>query len=80
MRKLATVMALVCMFSLCGCMGLGPLMAIEAVDDMVVDVVPERDGSSETPEFKVPFVGDLHKVEWTWQMFFPWTWFGVGSN
>ena len=79
MRRLAIVLAFISMMSLGSCMG-GPLMLGEAIDDMVVDVIPERDGSSETPEFYLPFVGDLHKVEWEWQMLFPWTWFGVGEN
>jgi len=80
MRRLAIVLAFVSMFSLCGCMGFGPMLAVEAVDDMVVDVVPEADGSRGTPEFNFPFVGDLHKVDWEWQMLLPWTWFGIGSN
>ena len=79
MRKFGIVLAFISMMGLCSCMG-GPIMAVEAVDDMVVDVIPERDGSSETPEFNLPFVGDLHKVDWEWQMLLPWTWFGVGVN
>ena len=79
MRKLTIVLAFISMMSLGSCMA-GPMLAVEAIDDMVVDVVPERDGSSETPEFNFPFVGDLHKVDWEWQMIFPWTWFGIGTN
>ena len=79
MRRLAIVLAFISMMSLGSCMG-GPLMLGEAIDDMVVDIVPEADGSRGTPEFNFPFVGDLHKVEWEWQMLFPWTWFGIGEN
>ena len=70
MRNIATVLAFVSMFSLCGCMGLVPLG--EAVDDMVVDVIP----GDAPPEFNFPFVGDLHADDFSWTVFFPWNWFG----
>ena len=76
MKRIATVcVALVVMLSLGGCMGFGPMLAVEAVDDMIVDVVPEADGSRGTPEFNLPFVGDLHEVDWSWGALFPWNWF-----
>jgi len=70
MRKIATVLAFVSMFSLCGCMGLVPLG--EAVDDMVVDFIP----GDAKPEFNFPFVGDLHDPGLSFMdVFLPWTWF-----
>jgi hypothetical protein len=75
MRKFGFVLALVSMMSLCSCMA-GPIMAVEAVDDMVVDVVP----GDEYPRFVLPGVGNLHDVDWSWHMLLPWTWFGLGTS
>ena len=74
MRKLGIALVLIASLGLGSC-GLGPVMAGEAVDDMVYDVVP----GDAAPEFVVPFVGDLHKVDWSWQMFFPWYWIDQGD-
>jgi len=75
MRKFGIMLAFVSMMSLCSCMA-GPILAVEAVDDMVVDVVP---GDAE-PQFWFPVVGDLHEVDWRWELLWPWTWFGIGVN
>ena len=71
MRKIAIVLAFISMMSLGSCMA-GPIMLGEAVDDMVVDVIP----GDAPPEFNLPFLGDLHEVDWGWNMLLPWTWFG----
>ena len=70
-RSMLVTMTLVGIMSLGGCMGMGGVMLGEAVDDMVVDVIP----GDAPPEFNVPFVGDLHDVDWAWGMLLPWTWF-----
>lgn len=75
MRNLKITLVLMLMMSLCSCM-VGPILAVEAVDDMIVDVVP---GDKE-PQFWFPVIGDLHEVNWRWELFLPWTWFGIGVN
>ena len=77
MRKIAIVLAFISMMSLGSCMA-GPIMLGEAVDDMVVDVIP----GDAPPEFNLPgfdYVfgkgSDLHTADYAWDMFYPWLWF-----
>ena len=74
MRKIKNNLALVALMgilTLGSCAGIGPVLLGEAIDDMVVDVIP---GDAE-PELNFPFVGDLHEIDWSWYFLMPWTWF-----
>jgi len=77
MKKFLIISLMFAMLSLGACAGLGPIVVVEAVDDMVVDIIP----GDAAPQFNMPFLGDLHTHEWSWADFnivLPWTWFSVG--
>ena len=75
MRKIALVLAFISMMSLGSCMA-GPIMLGEAIDDMVVDVIP----GDAPPEFNLPFFGNLHADDFSWTVLLPWNWFGEGEE